>query len=376
MKSVHKIVKYLLPIVFIILLILPFTNSQLELWTFERKDENRQFRDSLSIDINKLDFFPKEAESYLNDNFSFRTPLLNLYHEIKFSYFKISPHPKKTIVGNDDWFFVAGKEKDIYEGNRNFSKLELNQFSTEWKKRKKYLDSLNIKTYWVIAPFKHYVYNEKLPFNIYAHKKRRVDQLKEHFEENLPNLIIDPILTLRKNKEERKLFYKMDNHWNYHSGYLTTKLLLNKIKKDFPNIKIEDISPHIWKEKTVYTGIHYNVIGIEDLSEIRQMPIFNDPKSAEDKKYGFKYFEDWAYPSEFEKRYTNKKIKSGLKILFIRDSFGNQLIPFVSEVFKESVFIFDSWQYGLNQPIIEIVKPDIVVFLGLETHLDNIIKDY
>ena len=65
--------------------------------------------------------------------------------------------------------------------------------------------------------------------------------------------------------------------------------------------------------------------------------------SSKDENYGFKYFKDWAYPSEFEKRYTNKKIKSGLKILFIRDSFAEQLIPFVSEVFKESLFIFDSW---------------------------------
>ena len=88
MINIQKSLKYLLPIVFLILLILPFINDQLKLWQFERKDENRQFRDSLSIDIKRLDYFPKEAESYLNDNFSFRTPLLNLYHEIKFSYFK------------------------------------------------------------------------------------------------------------------------------------------------------------------------------------------------------------------------------------------------------------------------------------------------
>ena len=376
MINVQKALKYILPIVFLILLILPFINDQLKLWEFERKDENRQFRDSLSIDIKRLGYFPKEAESYLNDNFSFRTPLLNLYHEIKFSYFKISPHPEKTIVGNDNWFFMAGEEKEIYEGNKNFSKLELNQFLTEWKYRKKYLDSLNIKTYWVIAPFKHNVYSEKLPFNIYASKTRRVDQLKGHFKKDLPNLIFDPVPLLIKNKDDRKLFYKMDNHWNYHSGYLTTKKLLEIIKKDFPNIKIENIPNFSWKEKTVQTGIHYTVIGIDRLSEVRQTPIINNPMSSKDENYGFKYFKDWAYPSEFEKRYTNKKIKSGLKILFIRDSFAEQLIPFVSEVFKESLFIFDSWQYGLNKPIIEIFKPDIVVFLGLETHLDNIIKDY
>ena len=153
MKNIQKALKYLLPILFLMLLFSPFINDQLELWEFERKDENRQFRDSLRIDIQRLDYFPIEAESYLSDNFSFRAPLLNLYHKIKFSYFKISPHPNKTIVGKDSWFFKANDEKDIYEGNRSFSKLELDHFLTEWKKRKKYLDSLNIKAYWIIAPF-------------------------------------------------------------------------------------------------------------------------------------------------------------------------------------------------------------------------------
>ena len=376
MKNISTALKYLLPIVFITLLISPFINDQLKLWEFEKKDENRHFRDSLSIDIKRLDYFPKEAESYLNDNFSFRTPLLNLYHEIKFSYFKISPHPEKTIVGNDNWFFMAGKEKDIYEGNRNFSKLELDHFLTEWKYRKKYLDSLNIKTYWVIAPFKHYVYSEKLPFNIYVSEKRRVNQLKDHFEEDLSGLIIDPLPLLIKNKDDRKLFYKMDNHWNYHSGYLTTKKILERIHTDFPNSNIPDIPEHNWKDKVIQTGIHYKVIGVNDLSETKQTPLIKNGISIEDKKYGFKSIKGFPYPWSYEVRYTNKKIKSGLKILFIRDSFGDQLIPFVREVFKESVFIFDAWRYQLNKPIIEIVKPDIVVYLGLETHLEGMLKKY
>ena len=46
------------------------------------------------------------------------------------------------------------------------------------------------------------------------------------------------------------------------------------------------------------------------------------------------------------------------------------------EVFEESVFIFDAWRYQLNKPIIEVVKPDVVVYLGLETNLENMLKKY
>jgi hypothetical protein len=50
-------------------------------------------------------------------------------------------------------------------------------------------------------------------------------------------------------------------------------------------------------------------------------------------------------------------------------------MPFLKEPFPESVFLFDAWQYKLNKPIIEKVKPDIVVFISLETNIDNIIAN-
>jgi hypothetical protein len=86
--------------------------------------------------------------------------------------------------------------------------------------------------------------------------------------------------------------------------------------------------------------------------------------------------EGFGYLSEYEKRFANKKSKSGLRILIIRDSFGDHLVPFISEIFDESVFIFDGWRYELNDSIVEIVKPDIVIYLGLETHIKNFTKNY
>lgn len=370
----NKILKYQLPILFLVTLLLPVLNSQFKIWQFERKDENRNFKDSLQIDIRYFEKFPVEAELYVNDNFSFRTPLLDFYHDLKFSYFKVSPHPEKTIIGKDNWFFMAAKEKEIYEGKKDFSEAELNKLTAEWSYRKKYLDSLNIKSYWIIAPFKHYVYQKKLPFNIINYKFRRVNQLKKHFEKDLSGLIIDPLTLLLENKNKSKLYYQLDNHWNYYAGYLTTQMLLEKIKLDFPNQKAGEIPVHFWKEDTIRKGFHYKVLDIPYLSEVIHTPIFEKPLSKEAKKFGFKYHKKWAYPWNYEKRYTNDQSSSDLRVLFIRDSFGSQIIPFTREVFKETVFIFDNWQYGLNKKIIDKVKPDIVVFLGLETHIDHIIK--
>jgi hypothetical protein len=273
----------------------------------------------------------------------------------------------------ENWYFLAGKEKDIYEGKLNFSNEELNLFKQEWIARKKYLDSLDIKSYWIIAPFKHNIYPEFLPFNVSKQEVNRIDVLKNYLQDSLPNLIIDPTAEFLSAKKNHKLYNQLDNHWNLTAGYMLSKTLLSKIKKDFPNNKIADIPTYQWKDSVLQQGIHYATLGINDLFEVEKFPIINKEFSVVAEKYNFPPIPEFPYPWDYEKRFVNNTDTNGLKILFIMDSFGDRLIPFIKEPFKESVFIFDSWHYNINKPIIEVVKPDIVVFLCLETHIDHIL---
>lgn len=375
MKFFKKLFNNSLSIIFILILITPTINSITGIMKFERKEENRNFKNNLEIDIRHLDKFPKEFNTYINDNFSFRTPMLEIYHYIKFSSFKISPHPDKTIIGENDWFFMDGKEIDIYEGKWDFSEKKLEKYKKEWNRRKKYLDSKNIKFYWIIAPFKHYIYPEHLPFYFYKSKKeRRAIQLKKYLKDDFDDFIIDPVPELLKHKN-KKLFYKLDNHWNFNSGKIAAELLINKIKKDFPEKNIPDIPIYKWDTMTIQKGFHYNVMAIESLKELNEFPIIENINSIKTKNYGFPCIKGFAYPWDYEKRFKNDSINNGLKILFIRDSFGKQILPFIRESFEESLLIFDAWRYKLNEPIITKFKPDIIVFLGLETHLEAIISD-
>ena len=229
----------------------------------------------------------------------------------------------------------------------------------------------------MICPFKHNIYPELLPFSISKHNKlKRTDQLKDFLSDKYPNLIIDPTEELIKAKDSVKVYYQLDNHWNYKAGQITAELLLSEIRRDFSDDEILDIQEFQWKDTTLQKGIHYRVLGIDELSELDYFPINNNEQASKAVKYGFPPIKGFAYPWDYERRYVNTQNESGLKVLFIRDSFGNQVIPFIKEPFKESVFIFDAWQYKLNESIIEKVKPDIVVFLGLETHIDAIIRDY
>lgn len=373
MNTILKIFKYPLIIVFIVIISLPSINSSIGIWNFERKDENRAFTDSLEFNFANIQEFPGYFEDYLNDNFSFRRPLLDLFHNLKFTTFKVSPHPERTIIGHDGWFFMAGKEKDIYEGRMKLTDNDLEKYMYEWEFRAKYLDSLGIKYYWLIGPMKHYVYSEYLPFNVYRNSYKRVEKLKNYLDWSFPGLIVDPLPMLLEAKNKHKLYYKLDNHWNYYAGYLVSELLLSNIKKDFPDKDISDIRNYEWTDSIFQRGIHYRVLCVEDLVEEDRYPIKEKEKAVLAKKYGFPPKKGFAYAYKYERRFINKDTSSDLTILIIRDSFGDQIEPFIKESFHESVFIFDSWSYKLNKEIIAVVKPDIVVFISYEVHIESFI---
>lgn len=373
--KLSKLIKYQLTVVFLLLLFLPWVIRSVGFDDFPRRDENRAFHDSLTFDIQRLDYFPDDCEAYLNDNFYFRTPLLNIFHQMKFSLFNVSPHPDKTRIGKDGWYFMGGKELQIINGNLDFSPKVLDSFTNEWKERINYLKQRNIPVFWVIAPLKHRVYTEKLPYNVHQPKSNRIAVLQKHLHADFPNLIIDPLEELRKNKNREKLYFKLDNHWNFHAGYLTTQLIIKRLRTEFPDKNIIDIPPLSWEKEKIQTGFHYSTIGIDKLSEYTENPVMKHPQSKKARKYGFKVNEGFPYPWDFEKHFKNDSLKNGLRVLFIRDSFGEAIIPFTREVFKESEFIFDAWELDLNKSIIERYKPDAVIFLGLEKNVINLIKD-
>lgn len=372
-KSVYP---YFLPFLFLLMVFAPTVNQLTGMWTFERKDENRAFTDSINFELAKLDKLPDNINNYIDDNFSFRRPLLDFHHYVKFNWFKVSPNPEKTMVGSNGWFFRVNKVVDLYEGRTNFTEDDLAYLLSIWKERMTYFDSLNIQPYWMIAPLKHRIYSEHLPFNVVESETKRIVQIKNYFDNDFPELIIDPTGIFLEKKDSFKLFYKQDNHWNHRAGQLTTELLLNRVKADFPEHNIPLVKIKEWETTEAHTGIHYSVIGIESLSEQRSHPIIEKEYSSKIKNYGFPPIKGFAYPSEYEKRYKRKDDKADLRILVIRDSFGDLMIPFLKESFKECVLIFDAWQYGLNKEIIETVKPDIILYLSVEYNIEHILREH
>jgi len=369
-----KIIKYQLIVLFLGALFLPFLNDGIGFAKFKRKNENRNFKDSLVLDISTLDYFPLDAEEYINDNFSFREPLLQSFSRIKYYAFGVSPKPEHTILGYNGWLFMDQFEIACYAGRENFDEKQLDSLNQLWAVRKTFFEEKGIKSYWLLAPIKHSIYFDEIPFKyLRSTKISRVDQIKSIFKNTYPEFVIDPSPEILEASVSDKVFYKMDNHWNFKAGLIATKKLLNRLSVDFPEIK-NDIKVK-WKDTLLQKGIHYDVLGLDELSETDFVPVLEHKNFKEVKKFGFVPPEKFPYGWEYERYFKNPNSGNKLKVLVIRDSFGEQMMPFLAESFSETLFIFDKWEYGLNEDIIEFYKPDIIIYITLETLVNNLLYE-
>jgi alginate O-acetyltransferase complex protein AlgJ len=314
--------RFYLLVVFGLMLVAPFLNDRFHFVEFKRFNENRKYHDSLSININKLDKFPKDCELYLKDNFAFRTPMIRWAKSIKIDWFGISPDPERLIIGKNGRFFIAGKERENYEGLRRFTPQQLDSFEGEWLRRKRYLNAKGIPFHLILAPSALEVYPEELPINIVKqYPDSREDQLCARLNKRLPGMIIDPKPAFKKAKEKHNLYFRLDNHWNARAGMVVSRIILERLKKEkFHELDLSFLDRYTWKTQDLNSGYLGTLMPSKELSELIPIPVNRNIQSEPAEKYGFPVLPYFMYPQDYEMRFVHKNPKNKLKLLIIRDS--------------------------------------------------------
>lgn len=366
--KLYYITNIILSIGFMAIIIFPTIQKYFPILPISESREKRELADRPGFDIISLDPFPLAYENYYNDHFSLRSQLVRFKSNLSIHIFRQSPMPDKVIIGKDGWLYLVKDELDTYRGKLQLQEEELKKLANEVKRRRDYLENKNIKMYFVIAPTKYTIYPEYLPAYVQPIRPTtRTDQVKQALLE-VGIGVLDLRDTLKVAKEDRMLFYKTDNHWNNLGSFVAYRAILSEIKKDFPELPVLDWSDINIEERERLGGNTADLMNLRD--EFTDIEYFVDPH----KGYKAKQVEDVGYPvpSQFgyKKQYEEIfliKNDSLPDILFIRDSFGNALIPYLTESFNRSVCLFDAWNYTANEHIIENEKPDIVLYVVLES---------
>ena len=220
----------------------------------------------------------------------------------------------------------------------------------------------------MIVPTKYTVYPEYLPNYIdKLSPTNSTDLVKEALLKSGIDLIDlrDSLIHL---KSENFLYYKTDNHWNKLGSFFASKIILDKIKQDYPNLPTLQLEDYKIKKEIISGKNTARLIKMEDQFEDTNYILDQKTPSPakEAYKYGYPVPPKFPYPWEYEMVYETDN-DSLPKLLLIRDSFGGSIIPYLNQSFSKSVFIFDNWNFTSNEHIIENEQPDIVVYLVLES---------
>lgn len=368
---------YIITTIFIGILFFPILNQAFSFVKDTPNLENRAMAKKPVLNIERLDPYPSRYEKYYNDNFSVRSLLIGYFNLFNLFIFNKSPFLDKVTIGKDGWLYYTDDEMDTYFGNHNLTTAELLSYKTELEYRQKYLNERGCKFYFLIAPTKANIYSENIPYKHYnLNKKSRGEELLDFLNSKNNVKTINVYKTLRENKKNDQLYFKLDNHWNSLGAFFAVNEFINEIMPDFPNTSLLILDSFNIKKTEINTGNTASSLG--NLSFFKDIKYQLSPKSGfqakEIPKVGYIPDKDFPYPNEYE---TRKEIKNSEKptLLLISDSFGEDAFPFLAENFKKTIRIWDNWKYKLNEEIVNKEKPDIVLLIIHEKNLRLLLKN-
>lgn len=364
----------LITLSFAVILLLPVGDSIFHFLPEIENNENRALKEIPEFDITDLDRFPASFDEYYTDNFEFRNILLKLNSSLKFTMFNVPPVEGKAFLGSDGWMYLVKDEMDIYLGNNLAGGKELKRYYEIFKYRRDFLDSLGSSYYVVIAPIKTSVYPEHMPL---SKRKNNQKTLTDQVVELVDTIKGIEIIDLRKPLIEAKggirMFHKTDNHWNEYGGFVGYLEIMKVLQEDYPFLSANSID-HFKIDSIEKDGLSLtNMMGIyngvtEQVVTVRQVKN-KQSKVGKESDYPVPY--RFPYGAAYEVVY-NVDNDSLPKLLVVRDSFGKSVIPYLSEHFSSSTYIFDAWLHRLNEDIIINEQPDIYMQMMVESFLPNL----
>jgi hypothetical protein len=366
--------KRYISIIFLTLLWTPFIIKTLNLSKpyEEESGENRALQKLPDVDIKKIDTFPSLYEKHFNDHFIYRSLMIDELHASKVKWFKQSPIPGVTI-GKDKWLFYRDETK-TFDREYQFTDEALKKFFDVYEKRRQFLEQQNCLLYLYIVPPKIMVYPEYSgEKTIHGNEPTQGTQIEAYFNKNSKIrtcYLLPTLLEGKKEEEEHSLLYRTtDNHWCDYGAYVAYKKMIQDLAKDFPGMKALNLEDIVEKDSLENGGNLAGMINMPDYFKEHVSEItIKHPQAQPDTSKRYTPPKDFGYPDQYERQFKNADSQLP-RALFIRDSFTDNLMPFLSENFSHSTFIFDGWQYELNEDIVKSEKPQVMVYVILESML-------
>lgn len=317
--------------------------------------------------------YTKKMDQWLSDHFSFRSRLAAGFGMIKADLFATSSE-ESVIVGREDWLYFA-ETLDDYMQRRVLSEEELVRIRKILTLVDEYVASRGGKFLFFVAPNKNTVYPEYMP---YYYPKGTGSSSLERLNRALEgsSFYRDVFSALKEKKASWQqeefisdhpqwLYYQRDSHWNAYGAAVAFESIMDWR---------ESVNGNHGEESSEQTQSHVDWLSQEyrmtmDWTGDLEQMLF--PKGGRlDWQVSWENPPEFIYASSFHSPedlliQTVNDQKEG-KLLMFRDSFGNNLYPFLAGEYGQAEFsrivpyrLFSLEENPCDTVIIELVERNL-----------------
>ena len=315
----------------------------------------------------------KTYGDYFNDRYGLRSSLVRLNSFLHLKVFNTSP-TQKVIIGDHGWLMYNSPTDGVslkdYYGYANFSENELKTFKSRIIDINEELKKNKIHFLFIVAPNKHTIYPEYLPANIRQMQgmKTRLDQVTQALKDTDIDFIDLRFLLLNEKKHAADLlYYRTDTHWNDLGAFLAYEEIITRLRRTYPKIKQLSRDDFIVRsEENRGTG---DLAGFLNMSGL-----LSDTRIILEPKIKFS-----AAPAPVAYAPIAGRDTVGFEVpspdlpvlVMFRDSFAASLIPYLSEGFSRSIYL---WTNKIDFSVIVQEKPAIVIFEIVERLIGDLVN--
>ena len=377
--DLHKLLNKLLLIVFVSIIIVPLATTKFSGGEISEKEKRTLAEIPSAENLVERIFnreFMQDVENWLNDHIGKRNGCRTVYAILMYHGLNISTSEDVVLGQKGYCFFTRNSNLDIAKGNYPLTDDDLRLMRNQYEKVKDYYSERGTRFFLSLTPSKVSVYPEYLPFEI--------DEEAVQPSEIVESAINDPLHVINikskmiSSKNEGKLFFLTDSHWNQRGTYKAYEYLLKRIKpKEAP------IEGNYKTSKR--TGDLYQELGLIKKRDMEEEPVFVyewrgrklgsneiDREFVEVLKQEFEAQETVYTEPEI---FVNDSISEGTMVIYGDSMMAGYLkIPkYFSEHYNKVVVLR---LRKISKEVDNILNPDIVIFSTTERLINPVLTRY
>jgi alginate O-acetyltransferase complex protein AlgJ len=262
-----------------------------------------------------------------------------------------------VVLGRDGWYYYTDDFlNDRFLGIAELPAEQVDRAYATVRESTAEVRRAGAKVYLVIAPDKETIYPEHLPGTLGG-----LDtgvQIRQFLEcSGGPEIEqIDVFRPLLAKRQEAQLYYRTDSHWNNWGAFVAYETIMDRLRVEFPSLHPRGMDDYV-VEKTQEED--------RDLARLLGVP------GIRDRGFSFVAKRNLCTPAEKPGEramsvYDNPD-SNGPTLLFVHDSFGYRLLPFLCQEFRQVIdvdLVVDAYR---PERVAEF-RPDLVIWERVERY--------